>query len=102
MGESIGDDPVVARLVEEVTAALGTKPRSAAVWVLFFVVGAEFDSVRLGMGATRVIEGGPSMVKSGFSGFEVGSTIRNLWQWDIEAKAEIGLYTFNCFTYTSG
>ncbi|KAL2479711.1 hypothetical protein Adt_32677 [Abeliophyllum distichum] len=30
------------------------------------------------MGATRVTEGGPPMVKSGSSGFGVGSTIRNL------------------------
>ncbi|KAL2525511.1 Uncharacterized protein Adt_10565 [Abeliophyllum distichum] len=64
MGESTGDRPVVARLVEEVMVALGAKPSFAAIWVLFFGVGDEFDGVMPGMGTTRVTEGGTPMVKS--------------------------------------
>ncbi|KAL2453093.1 hypothetical protein Adt_49407 [Abeliophyllum distichum] len=78
VGKSTGDRPVVERSVEEVTTALGAKPSSATIWVLFFGVGLEFDGVRLGMGATRVTEDGMRMVKSGFGGFGVGSTIRNI------------------------
>ncbi|KAL2485924.1 hypothetical protein Adt_30680 [Abeliophyllum distichum] len=77
MGKLTGDHPVVECSVKEVTIALGARPRSAAIWVLFFGVGAEFDGVRPGMGTTRVIEGSPSMVKSESGGFGVGSTITN-------------------------
>ncbi|KAL2518464.1 hypothetical protein Adt_14711 [Abeliophyllum distichum] len=78
MGESTGDRPMVASSVEEVMSVLGIKPRSTSIWVLFFSVGAEFDGVRPGMGATRVTRGGSPMVKLGSGGFGVGSTIRNL------------------------
>ncbi|KAL2490313.1 hypothetical protein Adt_25941 [Abeliophyllum distichum] len=78
VGESTSHRMVVERSMEEVTAALEAKPRSAAIWVLFFSVEPEFNGVKPDMGATRVTEGGPPMVKSESGGFGVGSTIRNL------------------------
>ncbi|KAL2538904.1 Cysteine-rich receptor-like protein kinase 25 [Forsythia ovata] len=50
---------VVACSVKEVTAALGAKPRSVVIWVLFFGMGPEYHGVRPCMGATKVTEGGP-------------------------------------------